>query len=351
MSVKFMEGFGYCADGAAANPPAPGDDLLTQWVYWYLPPIIGPVESGDLGVRKYAASQTGAFPGNSTNLISKAWEPSASSRCVIGYRIYRQTSGTNVIVMYLWDIGTTGILSDGKVSWSWSWGIGGGSDEITSTSAIAEDSWAYVEIEIDMAISATGSVNIYIDGNLDASVSNSQTIISTSTRGPHQIECFPGYGSARADWRITDIYIDDDVVHGLSEVWYQPCDTAGSLAQFTPLSGDNEDNVDDIGNDGDTTYNSSSSPGSKDRLTHSSAITFGPIAVQPILYGRGVGEGTALVKLGVRSNGTESLASLPGLTSQFEGRVGPIFTEDPDTSDDWTAEGVNAAETVVQHGT
>jgi hypothetical protein len=131
-------------------------------------------------------------------------------------------------------------------------------------------------------------------------------------------------------------------------VWYQPADTAGSAANFTPSAGSNYENVDDIGSDDDATYNYSTTSTTKDQIAHSYSLDVDPLVVQPLAMGRYESTAESL-KVGILSNTTEDLDTAKALGATYSGVRGKLYVTDPDTASAWSASGADAAETVYEH--
>jgi hypothetical protein len=283
---------------------------------------------------------------------SKPWAP-LTSTFVFGIRVYRYDTN-HCPILYLGDsnfTGSWGIKSDGTLSWSRHVDIDYAGSSWQSTSAIPVSAWTYCEVEVVISTVGAGSVSFYIDGSLD-STHDSITPVSGADPYPTWIMLGVGevgYGYCMPGWEFTDIYVDSDTVYGPMEIWWQPANTAGSASNFTPLTGDNEEMVDDDGSDDDTTYNLSTAVGTKDRIAHSFTLPFAPLAIQPLAMARASGDGYARAKVGVYSDGSEVLSEAQGYLQQYIGQAGDFITEDPATSSAWTAAGANAAETVIQH--
>jgi hypothetical protein len=205
-----------------------------------------------------------------------------------------------------------------------------------------------VEVKITFSLSATGSVEFYINGALDSSHTGIQTTRSGDDNYAAYIRM--GYTGTAASWEFADIYADDSTQIGVTEIWYQPCDQAGSSAQFTPSAGNNQDNVDETTDpDGDTTYNESTTPGNKDQLGHNVTHDTGPVAIQTLAWVRANGDGHAKVRIGVKSGATEALGSTEQINDGYAVVRGPIQETDPNTASAWTTAGADAAETTIEH--
>lgn len=353
MSIIFMEGFGGVATGSHA-PGIAGDSMRWNFPAWLdvaSDLTITALASGAMGVRKYLE-----FPQTNSWLITRSFPQTfEGDTLVFGFRIYRYDTQECAICQF-GDAGFVGIRTDGLVSYTEDVGssFNDATESYESATALATGEWTYVEVAVKLETTAIGSVTIYINGALDATHSN---IVTIKSNGGPQVRYLAfnyvnGSHNWKPNWRITDIYLSTGEVLGSSEVWYQPCDEAGALAQFTPSAGLNHENVDETtGADGDTTYNESTTPGNKDRLGHNVTHTLGPTAVQPLAWVRNVGDEAAKARLGVYSGVVESMGDTEIIQAggTYAAVVGNIVENDPATGSAWTKTGADDADTVVEH--
>jgi hypothetical protein len=341
MTLLFMEGFGSWATG---NMDAgSGKDYLGNWLSLGQGGYVAAVSSGSQGTKK---SFQGRSPYYYMPLKSRTW--SGVSTIYVGFRAYHNGSGR---YLSFYDsstkMGSIGINA-GHASYTNS-GAGTLSDTVISDQEVIENSWTYIEAKIVFHSSA-GTVDFWIDGT----ASGSYTSLNTLEAGASCTSIVLGVNDTNHDWypgnKITDIYVDTATQHGPMDIWYQAADTAGSASNFTPSAGNNEDNVDEVaGNDGDTTYNTSTLVTTKDQVAHSDTLNVAPLAIQPMAFARYIPAGAANLQVGILSGGTEDLASLAGLSDTYKGIVGTIYEVDPNTSSAWTASNADAAETVYKH--
>ena len=159
------------------------------------------------------------------------------------------------------------------------------------------------------------------------------------------------------DWRIHTVYTSDAFAHivsysdsgswPLNECRYMvgDPDAAGNSAQFTPLSSTNVSNVDEQQPDGDTTYNSSTTPGNKDTFGTDMNVPSGKTVhlTMEDAWAKKTDAGARDLRTVVRSGGTDYESSSFALSSGYI-LYRNIRTVDPNTSSAWTPSGVNAAE-------
>lgn len=347
MGILLMDGFGQCATGS--NAPASLKALSMNWTGWLdrgTDVNITALDSGVKGVRKYID-----FPNSPYQMTSYVWD--GVTTLVFGCRVYRYDTNA-CLVANLGENKWFGVHTDGTLRYSRNQGgdLVAGGESWGSTASIPVGSWTYVEIKVVFSLSATGSIEFYIGGNLDSTHTGIQTTRTGSQNATQSIGIgwVIGASTVRPNWRFADIYVSDGYVNGISEVWYQPCDQAGSLAQFTPSAGNNQDNVDETTDpDGDTTYNESSTPGNKDRLGHNVTHDAGPVAIQALAWVRANGDGFAKVRNGVYRGGSEAVGAVEQISESWAVIRGPIQETDPSTASAWTAAGADAAETVIEH--
>ena len=316
-----------------------GDDLKMNSVQ-YSAVNVGTIENSTNGVRKYIElgrneSYYTGFSGSVT-------------RIVVGFRfrphllinnpslIWFGNSGGSIVEEIL--LQSTGYLT-----------TNGGANQ--STRRIYVNQFNYIECDITFD-GTTGSVDWWINGVASGSFSNVDTVINAGPVEDIRLLINSSANSSSA-FRYADVYIDDSTQQGPQFVYYQPADTSGSTSDFTPLASTNESQVDEIGNDGDTSYNLSTTIGDFDRLTTGKTLSTDPIAIQSLAMARVESPGTANLQVGVRSDvggtPTESLGTATGLTNDYTGVQGDIEEVDPDTGSAWTAANADAAEIVYHY--
>jgi len=356
MGVIFYEGFGQCATGDQVRGVHKG--LALNWNYYTEGAsneiAIAALEDGDMGVKKSIE-----FPDTGHDYRLMGSLGGDYSTLTIGVRVYRYDA--NVCGIFQISAGPTavgfiGIHSDGTLRYTKDAAglLNDGTESWGTTGTVTQSIWTYCEVKIVLS-NTVGEVYFYLDGTLDSSQTGIDTVGPAGTEYANGIEMSYSATSSGSvgNWLFTDIYVSDGDVLGKVECYYQPADTAGSAANFTPLSGSNHENVDETTDpDGDTTYNYSTSTGTKDQIAHDVTHTFGPTAIQPVAWAKAVDdEGAAKVKLGVLSDTTEDLGTAQYVGSEYTPLKGDIYETDPATSSAWTASGADDAETVIQHAT
>ena len=156
------------------------------------------------------------------------------------------------------------LSSDQWVVWA-----GTGTTEIAS-SAIAMDDGNWNRICIDVKIHNTvGWVYVYLNGieiiSYDGQTDQGDTDIEDFGVGP-----ITGTRRWGTDERVDDVTIENTEGEvapadmGDIRYYYLPATGAGSYTEFTPLSGNNWDNCDEIPPDSDTTYNETNVDANRD---------------------------------------------------------------------------------------
>jgi len=347
MSLVFIEGFGSYGNGAHSS--GSGDDMLLQWTQ-YTSVTVSALAANTNGTRKYV-----------TGSLNSAMRPNLGSfsddTFIVGFRFYHTSQANENLILRVLNtagtlIGSVGLLGNRLVySTSTSGNLATlGNIVLGSNVPIKPNQYYYIEVKLTLDGSA-GAVAFRINGVDDASVSSVDT--EGLAAGPCEIlEFMP---NASSDWqsanRLADIYVDDGTTfRGPMEIWYQEADSAGTESGFTPSAGSNHQNVDEIGPDGDTTYNSSTTL-QTDSLTTSKALDAAPIALQPMCFARLV-SGSSTLRAGTKSDPggtpTESFGAAVGLGSAYGGVRGLIDETDPDTAAAWTAGNADAAEIMYE---
>jgi hypothetical protein len=228
----------------------------------------------------------------------------------------------------------------------------------TASSALGSATWYYLELKVVIDDSA-GSVYLKIDGVEEMNV----TAVDTNNGGVASVASvrFGRTGSssdAAVDAKYDDIVIGDtsdgvggspsivatDLIGDCSiEVLFP--DGAGNYAQWTPSAGLNYQNVDDgATNDGDTTYNSSSTAGQRDSFTCDDlSISTGSVyAVQVTNICKRQDGGGRLFRGTIRTSSTDAEGTGKYTPASYVHKT-DIFENDASGSD-WTVSSVNAME-------
>ncbi len=119
---------------------------------------------------------------------------------------------------------------------------------------------------------------------------------------------------------------------------------AGASTDFTPSAGSNWQNVDEASQDGDTTYNTATTPGDHDTYQMGNlGITGDIIAVQTNMIVRSDAAGAETVAPMLRVNGTDYQGATVGVSTSYVDKR-EVFEVSPDTGVDWTVSEVDGTE-------
>lgn len=155
------------------------------------------------------------------------------------------------------------------------------------------------------------------------------------------------YGDTRDEcWLIDDLYTATSFLGPIHVERLYP-DGAGATTDFTPLSGSNYQNVDEVFVDDDTSYNESAdTPGNTDMFTCSNLANIDAnvkcVDVETITRASAAGPVGVFSK--VRSGTTEGDGTSKEIVGDVENYdiTEHVFETDPDTTSAWTVSGVNS---------
>lgn len=222
---------------------------------------------------------------------------------------------------------------------------------VTSTQPIAAQAvWNY--LELDATISTTvGTATAWINGVQVLNVSGVNTANAGGTTA-NQIMFFPNGPNATVFSYIDDWYAVDPTdatgqVTRIGDVAVRPVtvSSAGTFTQFTPSTGSNFQNVDEIPTNNDTDYNEDNVVGHIDTFTMTDIPTVNSnvYAVKTIAVARKADPGARTVKLVTRSGGTNYFSSSKSPGSSYA-RIESFRETDPNGDVAWTPNSVNAVE-------
>jgi hypothetical protein len=214
----------------------------------------------------------------------------------------------------------------------------------TSANSFSLGQWVYVEFKATIDPTAG-----YMEGRLNGAVWVTFTGNTRSTANSFSNQVAVSGGATTIT--VADFYVlnTDGVRYndflGDCKVETRVSTGAGSHTDFTPSAGANWQNVDDIPCNGDTDYNSSSTPGQIDSFTHASLTTAaGTIfAVQECVTARKDDAGSRVLRNYLLSGATAQEGADVGLGTSY-GMSLLIAELDPATSAPWLIAAVNALE-------
>lgn len=335
MAILWMEGFeGYKGQAELKNRYA-GSSTLSQTNVFGGRDGVGDAWEFDFG----SAIMYWTAPGKQT-----------VANVVLGFAFYKQTSWAagDIIRTYAYDGATEQIVlrndSSGDLF------VDRAGTNLGSTTALAPllDTWYYIELDITFGDGTAGSIDLYVNGNNELSLSS----IDTRNVTGENLGRIGLIGNSSGANIFDDLYFLDD--QGTDQTTrIGPCfietvfpDANGTTNNFTASPAvSNYLNVDEADPDDDTTYNHSSTATQKDLYGHA-ALT-GSIdtiyAVMPRSRARISEAGSRGVKNVARSNVTE-VDGTEKFIDQTYVYVDHIYENDPNGGGAWTESSVNAAE-------
>ena len=220
----------------------------------------------------------------------------------------------------------------------------------TSGNALSSDTYYYLEFKVKFD-DTTGTIDIQLNGASTLALSG----IDTNNGGTSTATSFlMGYANsgigATPGYSFDDVYlantsgsVNNDFLGPVRVVAVLP-DGAGNSADFTPSAGSNYQNVDETSQDGDTTYNSETTPGDHDTYTFGALGVTGTVkGVQTNLMVRSDGAGAETVRPKIRIATTDYSGTTVGVTTSYADSL-EIFETSPATATAWTVTEIDGAE-------
>jgi hypothetical protein len=226
----------------------------------------------------------------------------------------------------------------------------------SSIQGIREGVWAYIEVKWNIAAAGNVTINCneveifsYTGDTTASSYAHSYLDVWNTIR----LLNIASTGAVLTMW-MGDLYLadqegaGDDIRDFLGDVTidYIVPDGVGNIDDWTPLSGANWTNVEEVPPDDDTTYVSTTAIGTRDAYTMQN-VPAGtvPLGFQTLLYARKETEGAASLKAVYREGGVNYDSDAQGITTVSEYRflIQPYDTN-PATSATITEAEINAAE-------
>ena len=347
--------FGTAHGNAAAKAHVNGTDrdLTTHFTDWTgFNVTVTELEDLGYGRRCYL---TGS-PGQPRFLQSVAM-PSMTT-LAWGALFYRATGASDFGIIQIRNsggiAGSIAVVTDGRLSYSIDQSARHNQGVQSLSTITVPFGWSYIENKVFIH-NSTGTVDWKINGVAAGSDTGKDTLGQGSDCTYFRTLVGTNGTSNNLYWnsgnRIADIYVDNaDFQANPQEFWYQPSDSVGTAAGFTPSgAATNHEAVDEIGNDGETTHNESTAVATLDQLGHSFTLPSAPTAIQPINIARFVSPGVASQKLGVLSGATHDQSAEIPVSSGYYGYRGKWYPDDPNTAAPWTSANADAAETSCEH--
>lgn len=261
MSVKFMEGFGHYRNGRIDLQNG-ADDFFLKWAS-YNGDLLGGLSSTFLEDR---ADGTKWMRLDSTTASQSIDLDTPSlggiTTIIVGMRLHAGSHPIDRTLFTIHDgasvIGDVRVLATtGTIEYR----TGGVTQVSTANTALATGS--DVDLEVKIVINdTTGSVEWWQNNVADGSDTGIDTL-GSGTSATH-LRMFGTFQNLK----VTNVYIDDSTRHGAWSCKTLAPSADGTVTDWTPLgAATNEEEIDEIGDDADTSYNSSSTLGQQDRFT------------------------------------------------------------------------------------
>lgn len=345
--ILVADAFGYLKDGTHVVSTDQGIIGASYGGMGCITGFRGNFTITDIGDGRKWLAGTNAVIGMSTLFFVYPY-PQRMSACI---RWYRGGAGDqNLFKFYDWAMGKLGsvvwdsstnnlIYQIGSTELSYdqprSWGP-----------AIPYQTEVFIEVEVYFH-STAGWVKWYLNGEFQSETTGIDTTRSNSVNCA-TVNFFPGYLTPSTN-KFTDLLVHRGTAPiGDVKCYYAPMDTPGSDSDFTPSAGDNEDNVDEIGTDEDTTYNESDGT-SGHRDSFKGSIPQGIVikSVGALVRARKNGVGPGALQVGVKHGGSEDLSYARGLSPDYMNFI-HFVDDNPSTSAAWTEAELAAAELVYE---
>lgn len=201
----------------------------------------------------------------------------------------------------------------------------------SATGVLTIGNWHYIELYLKVHDTA-GEVIVKVNGSevINATALDTQ---GQTAGNVNQITISICYDCVTY-W--DDVYFNDSEFMGDIKVVTKLPNANGTYSDFTPLSGSNYENVDEVTPDDDTTYNTANEVGQKESFTVPTTGIDGEIkGVQYGTYTRKSGTKTAKVKNLARVGGSDYLGDEETLGLDYAYQT-TLLENNPDTTNPWT---------------
>jgi len=220
-----------------------------------------------------------------------------------------------------------------------------------ATSSVGLSAAAYHYVEFKWTIhNSTGAVEVRINNTTVATASGIDTQNSALTNWTTFQVGASIFDATGADIRIDDLYLldgsgsDNNTFLGPVRGVRTLPDGAGNSTDFTPSAGSNFQNVDDASQDGDSTYNSETTPGDHDTYTFGALGVTGVVKmVQINMVVRSDGGGAETIASMLRIGGTDYQGTTQGVSTSYLDKR-QVYDISPATSVPFTLSELDGAE-------
>ena len=224
----------------------------------------------------------------------------------------------------------------------------------SATGIVKKNSWSYIEFKATIH-NTTGSYEVKVNG---VSVLSDTNVDTQDTANAYADKVYIGLKSGNdqstGTW-LDDLYICDDQGSEsndfLGDIRVQCLfpSGAGNYSQWTPLSGNNYENVDEATPDDDTTYVHTTVSGNKDSYTFENLTTISGEVFGAFIHswGRKANAGTKFMRNFIRTNSTDYEQNLISLSDSY-GYFSNLIVQNPDTTSGWAIVDINSLEVGIK---
>jgi len=220
----------------------------------------------------------------------------------------------------------------------------------STTAGLSPNIWYFLEFKAVCSNSA-GTIDVRVGGTTNVLSLTSQDTQESGTPGYEYVKLL-GSSTASDDFQFDDWYVANDS-GSQNNTWLGNVrvdvimpNAAGDSSDWTPSAGSNYQNVDEIPNDQNTTYNTDSTSTNKDLFNYQSMPTsLGDIKAVQINTVCRQTDATAFTLATLAKTGTtESSDTAQSIGTTSYKVLWRVVELDPDTGVAWTESGINAAQ-------
>jgi hypothetical protein len=327
MALIFTDGFdAYKTTGAAIST------VVRKWSF-----------VNTLIVDAAGRNQGRCIQNNTGNLTTNIFTSQAT--WIFGFAFKRLFSQNNYSLVQVYDTGTVQVKLNFNTSNNFEVTLGTGGVIASGTFIPIIGVWYFIEFKCTIN-NSTGAVSVKVNGTTDISASS----VDTQVSGNASANKFELANTGSSNF-YDDIYICDSTGSFNNDFLGDVCvetifpDGAGNSTTWTPLSGSNFSNVDEIAVDDDTSYVSTATATNVDTYTYGN-LSFANTVVKGLsvnVVNRKDDAGARTLAPVVRSGGTDYVGTTQSSFDSYTD-AWQAYDTNPDTSTAWTPSEVNGAE-------
>ncbi len=284
--------------------------------------------------------------GTSFNALGTRLVPAAAEGFLrVPFRLSALPSGSNIAYIVRWMFGASTELGSVRIDSGGQLKLYTGTATQVASGSLVIDAGNFYCLEVHVKIANSGGViETKIDGIADASFTGDTQPGADTTYDRFR------YGAANIGTSGNYIYLDDlaynDTSGGNDNSWCGDGrvvalipSAAGDVTQLTPLSGSNWDNVNELPDDQDTTYNYDAGGGEYDLYNCAdSSLPAGAtiLRVQVCAVAREDAAAGDSIQIGLKTNSNEYWSSNIPVITTYDMYVGTDHRVNPQTTAAWT---------------